>query len=117
MMKVKTTIKMLDEHGKAFFGNGPYRLLLNIEQTKSISKAAKEMNMAYSKAFNMVKTAESALGFDLVVSEIGGKDGGGSRLTAKAKALLDGFSKVNREIEVKTKTLYDCHIAPVIEKD
>lgn len=46
------------------------------------------MDMAYTKALKLLKNAEAALGFPLTVRLTGGKDGGGSVLTAQGKEWL-----------------------------
>lgn len=76
-----------EEHGR-FFGEGPCRLLHAIEKTGSLRGAAGSMEMAYTKALSMMKRAEKALGFPLTTKNIGGKGGGGSRLTPEAKEFL-----------------------------
>lgn len=48
-------------------------LLREVERTGSLQKAAKNMNMAYSKAWKMLKGAEKEWGFALTDREAGGK--------------------------------------------
>ena len=47
------------------FGPGMVMLLREVERTGSLQKAAKAMNMAYSKAWKMLKGAEKEWGFAL----------------------------------------------------
>ena len=49
------------------------------------------MEMAYTKALTMVKNAENALGFPLVIRTTGGRSGGGSILTAEGKEWLERY--------------------------
>jgi len=77
------------------FGPGIAALLHGVEKTQSLRQAAIEMDMAYSKAWRVLKTAEASLGFPLLSSTTGGKGGGGAELTPAAKDLLaryEGFS-------------------------
>lgn len=87
-MKAVTKIIMLEDSGERFFGEGPARLLHAIEETGSLRAACESMNMAYTKALKIMKRAEKALGFALLYRTTGGKDGGGSRLTAEGKEWL-----------------------------
>ena len=87
-MKPVTKITLTDDNGIKFFGEGPYRLLCCVEKTGSLRAAAKQMEMAYSKACKLLKQAENALGFLLTTRSVGGKDGGGSILTPEGKQLL-----------------------------
>ena len=47
------------------FGPGIAQLLHRVERLHSLRAAALEMEMAYSKAWTVVKNAENALGFKL----------------------------------------------------
>ncbi|MBP3501843.1 MAG: ModE family transcriptional regulator, partial [Oscillospiraceae bacterium] len=49
------------------------------------------MNMAYSKAWTIVKNSERALGFPLLHSVTGGKNGGGAVLTEEAAHMLRSY--------------------------
>ena len=89
-MKSVTNI-YLYENGEKFFGEGPCRLLRGIERSGSLRAAAMEMNMSYSKAFAIISRAEKVLGFPLTEKSIGGKGGGGSRLTEEAKSFLKQY--------------------------
>ena len=90
-MKVVTRITFRDENGEKFFGEGPARLLRNIEEHGSLRAAALSMDMAYTKALKLMKNAEAALGFSLITRTIGGKSGGGSILTPDGKAWLSKY--------------------------
>ena len=84
-MQAVTRVIFLDEDGEKFFGEGPCRLLHAVEQTGSLRAAAQSMGMAYTKALKLVRHAEKALGFALTERTAGGRDGGGSSLTAQGK--------------------------------
>ena len=92
-MKAVTKIIFLDSEGDKFFGEGPARLLHGVEETGSLRAAALSMNMAYTKALKLIKNAESALGFALIHSTAGGRDGGGSRLTGQGKEWLRRYEQ------------------------
>lgn len=87
-MKVVSRLYFLDEQDEKFFGEGPYRLLKQVEETGSLHAAAYALGMAYTKATKLLKNAEKSLGFPLTVRKIGGKAGGGSVLTPEAKSFL-----------------------------
>ncbi|MEA4892328.1 MAG: LysR family transcriptional regulator [Peptococcaceae bacterium] len=81
-----------------FFGPGVVRLLWSIAEGKSLRAAAAGLNMAYSKAWKLIKTAEGNLGFSLLDTRIGGADGGGADLTEDAKTMLVRFLKFEHEV-------------------
>jgi len=101
-----------DEH--AFFGSGPAALLSRIEQTQSISKAAKDMHMAYSKALKIIRRAEASIGEPLICATTGGAGGGGSVLTQKAKDLLKAYQSCQESLNQRASELFDAHIKPII---
>ena len=78
----------MNEDGARFFGPGPWRLLSGVRETGSLSAAAKNMGMSYSKAMHIVHRAEAALGLALTTRSIGGDRGGSSRLTHDGEELL-----------------------------
>ena len=75
------------------FGPGVAQLLRRVEEKSSLRAAAISMGMAYSKAWTIIKTAEKELGFDLLVSTTGGKNGGGASLSQQAKCLLAAYEQ------------------------
>ena len=65
-MNLRLAVSFQDDAGERFFGEGPYRLLLGVEQTQSLRASAQRMGMAYTKAFRIIKNAEAHLGFPLL---------------------------------------------------
>lgn len=90
-MIAQTKITFFDENHNKFFGEGPAKLLHAIEEHGSLRTAAISMNMAYSKAFKLLKNAEASLGFPLTTRTTGGKSGGGSQLTLEGKEWLTRY--------------------------
>ena len=90
-MKVVSRVTFVDEQGEKFFGEGPARLLHAVEETGSLRAAAMSMNMAYTKALKLIRNAEHALGYPVITRVTGGKDGGGSKLTAEGKSWLQKY--------------------------
>ncbi len=73
------------------FGPGVAQLLHRIDQHHSLRAAAKSMELAYSKAWSIMKLAENGLGFKLIISSTGGKNGGGARLTDEGRRFLEAY--------------------------
>lgn len=105
-MKAVTKITFIDDDGIKFFGEGPWQLLCRIEKTGSLRAAAIEMNMAYSKASKLIKQAESALGFPLTTRSTGGKDGGGSIVTASGKQWMAQYEAYRNACVKANQELY-----------
>lgn len=97
----------LKEDDIKIFGKGPRTLLLKIEEKGSIRKAASSMNLSYTKALNMIEVLEKGLGIKVLEKHIGGKDGGGSVLTAEIKEFIAKFDVFENEVENCITDLYD----------
>jgi molybdate transport system regulatory protein len=96
----------LHDQGEPMFGPGTLTLLTLVAETGSLHKAAKEMGMAYSKAWRIVKDAEDHLGFKLLERQIGGAGGGGSALTTDARRLVAGFAAMRAEADANLRRLF-----------
>jgi molybdate transport system regulatory protein len=105
----------LDNNGKAF-GDGPCELLKRVERTHSLHEAAKEMGMAYSKAWRLVGTMEKRLGFPLIDRQVGGAAGGGSRTTLQAKELMKRYERFQEEAKRSLERIYRKHFDAKGEK-
>lgn len=105
-MEAVTKVFLLDDEGERFFGEGPYRLLLGVEEEGSLRAAAASMGMAYTKALRLVRHAEQALGFALTQRTTGGRDGGGSRLTPRGKEFLDQYAAYRAQCDQACRGIY-----------
>lgn len=82
-------IKMwLVKDGRFIMSGGRARLLGRIRETRSISKAAKEMGMSYRHAWGILHRIAENAGGDIVTSSRGGKRGGETMLTALGEEIL-----------------------------
>ncbi len=91
---VRLGVRLFTSEGEKCFGPGIAELLERIEQDGSLRKAAGEMGMAYSRAWHVVNDCEKSLGFELIVRSVGGRAGGGSRLTECGSYLLASYRKL-----------------------
>lgn len=106
-MKVDCKIYLQNDEGTKFFGKGPMMLLEKVETYGSLNRAAKEMDMAYSKAFRLMKDAEAAFGFPLLERTTGGVSGGGSRLTPEAKEWVAKYATLEKRIKAYAEDAYN----------
>lgn len=105
-MKAMTKIIFLDDANERFFGEGPARLLHEIEITGSLRAAAISMGMAYTKALKLLKHAEDVLGYPLTTRSAGGKNGGGSKLTSEGKEWLKRYEAYRNACIYANQQLY-----------
>ncbi|MCT4633282.1 MAG: LysR family transcriptional regulator [Firmicutes bacterium] len=97
----------LEFNEKKIFGRGPSLLLKKIDELGSLRKAAQDINMSYSKAWNLVAKLEEAIKEAVVEKRIGGSDGGGSKLTDKGRLLVEKYDEFEKMVEQSVKDLYE----------
>ena len=96
------------------FGPGVADLLERVDRLHSLRKATIEMDMAYSKAWKIVKIAEENLGFPLLVSVTGGKGGGGAALTPEGARLLRAYDTFCSRLHDAADELFQEEFAPFL---
>ncbi|MGI6031701.1 MAG: winged helix-turn-helix domain-containing protein [Eubacteriales bacterium] len=94
------------DEGEKAFGEGPWRLLKKVEETGSLNQAAKRLNMSYTRAVDIMKRAESSLGFPLLIREKGGAGGGGSVITPEARAYMRKYERFWEETRLAVAQIY-----------
>ena len=89
----------IEEAEGAFLGIGKIWLLENIKKTGSITNAAKEMKMAYRQAWQLVEEMNQRSESPLVEKLLGGKGGGGAKLTESGERAIEVFYEVEKRIK------------------
>lgn len=84
------------------FGKGVAGLLAGVEQHSSLSQAAKNMGMAYSKAWKIIKTTEEHLG-EALIERLGAR---GSKLTEKGQLYLNFYKRAETAALEAIKAVY-----------
>jgi molybdate transport system regulatory protein len=90
-MQVKSKV-WVEAGGEVVAGDGKIDLLERIEGTGSIQKAAGEIGMSYRHAWGFLQKMEKRGGIKLVETQIGGREGGGAKLTPAGKDFLRRYS-------------------------
>lgn len=80
--------------GRNLGGPGRVELLSHIAERGSITHAAKAMGMSYKAAWDAIDTMNQLAGEPLVERLVGGKGGGGTRLTERGKQLVRNFGAI-----------------------
>ncbi len=89
----------VDIGGVKHFGPGPAELFELIDESGSISKAAKAMGISYKKAWALIEKMNTRGQKPYVIARQGGKKGGGTELTAVGKKVMESFKKLNSKIQ------------------
>ena len=90
-LHLKVTLRIYSDDDQRCFGPGIATLLQRVREHHSLRAGAASMEMAYSKAWRIIRTAEGVFGCKLLSSTIGGPHGGGAVLTPEAEQLLAAY--------------------------
>jgi molybdate transport system regulatory protein len=91
-MELKAKV-WLEKDGAPVLGKGRAKLLHAIDEERSIRRAAGKLGMSYRYAWGIIQKISEVCGEDVVCSVRGGKDGGGTVLTQRGRALLKEYHK------------------------
>lgn len=98
----------IDNDGKAF-GEGPYRLLKQIEKVGSLHQAALDLKISYRKAWLVIQNVEKRLGFEFLERKVGGVSGGGSQITPSGREFMRNYEKFRKDVEKDLEKIYQKH--------
>ena len=88
------------------FGPGVAELMEHIEETGSLSRGCKCMQMAYSTGRTILKRAEEDLGISLVQGNRGGSSGGQTVLTREGKEFLEKYRSFEKEVRASASVSF-----------
>jgi molybdate transport system regulatory protein len=84
------TLRILGSDSPAM-GPGRAALLEQLDRSGSISAAARDMNMSYRRAWQLIDAMNASFPEPLVVTAVGGKSGGGATVTELGREVLARF--------------------------
>ncbi|SMB90287.1 putative transcriptional regulator, ModE family [Hymenobacter roseosalivarius DSM 11622] len=89
-LKFRLNGRLWLETDERFMGIGRLELLAHIQKVGSISKAAQAMNMSYKRAWDLVSSMNAQARTPLVLTQTGGKHGGGTEVTVAGQQMIQG---------------------------
>lgn len=89
------TLRVLARSGPAL-GPGKAELIARIDQTGSISAAARGMGMSYRRAWQLVESLNRTFTQPVVTTAVGGARGGGARVTPFGRRLAVRYRAMER---------------------
>ncbi|MFQ5909616.1 MAG: NUDIX domain-containing protein [Thermoplasmata archaeon] len=98
MLKMRAK-SWLERDGVFLIGEGRARLLGYVEETGSISEAAKRMGMSYRHAWGVLREISEAIGESVVRSRRGGRLGGSTILSEIGKKILTAYEEGNSLVQ------------------
>jgi molybdate transport system regulatory protein len=100
MKKYRLNARLWINKGEeTFLAVGRVTLLERIKEYGSITQAARSMGMSYRHAWELVDSMNRLAPKPLVVTETGGKGGGGTALTPAGEKLVARFWKMFQELK------------------
>ena len=100
--------------GDAHISSKLISLLFLIRETQSVREACSRMQISYSTAWNMLNTAENALGYPLLLRNKGGPSGTGSLLTEKGQELLSAYAQFESAAKENMEKLFDSYLRDIL---
>jgi molybdate transport system regulatory protein len=89
----------LDFSGTCSIGPGKVGLLEGIERSGSLSAAARQLGMSYRRAWLLLHNTNEGFAEPVVELSVGGKDGGGTRLTDFGRQLVADYRRFEAAID------------------
>jgi molybdate transport system regulatory protein len=93
--------------GAGQIGPGKIELLRKIREHRSISAAAREMNMSYRRAWLLVDDLNTAFRRPVVVKWMGGSSRGGAKLTPTGEKLVASYDAVVARADSANRAVLD----------
>jgi molybdate transport system regulatory protein len=88
----------VESNGVKILGPGRVELLELIDRHRSITAAAKQMNMSYRRAWQLVQAINDAAGEPFVVATTGGTGGGGTALTPRGREAIVEYRRLIEQV-------------------
>ncbi len=95
-MKIKSKIWIESKNG-VLLSDGRVQLLKMIDETGSLNKASKALNISYQKAWRLIDEVSKATTKPIIETKIGGSKGGGTSLTPYGKSLISIYETINKD--------------------
>lgn len=114
-LRVVITARIFGE--EKCFGPGVAMLLERVKTLCSLRAAAMDMDMAYSKAWTILKQAERGLGKKLVSTATGGRHGGGAALTREGEAILAAYRRYDAQLKAYGQALFRESFGDLLDLD
>jgi molybdate transport system regulatory protein len=113
-LKVKVRIDFDDAHA---VGPGKIALLERMRDCGSLSQAARELDMSYRRAWQLLDSLNTSFNEPVIVTSIGGKGGGGSEITELGLTLIDTYRGLEKEMTARAQQSFKplrSQVAPAI---
>lgn len=97
MSKLQARVR-IDFSANCSLGPGKIDLLEGIERTGSLAAAARTLGMSYRRAWLLLHNTNEAFAQPAAELAVGGKDGGGARLTDFGRQLVADYRRFEEQV-------------------
>jgi molybdate transport system regulatory protein len=99
MMKQALLIRFrIDFTENSNLGPGKIALLEGIRTYRSVSEAARRMNISYRRAWLLLDSLNKSFDMPATVNSVGGRGGGGAEITPFGALLIESYREVERKL-------------------
>jgi molybdate transport system regulatory protein len=99
MMKHASLIRFrIDFTESSNLGPGKIALLEGIRTYRSVSEAARRMNISYRRAWLLLDSLNKSFDMPATVNSVGGRGGGGAEITPFGLLLIESYREVERKL-------------------
>ena len=96
-MAARVQFRLRIGDGKSWaIGPGKVALLEAIDQTGSISAAARKLKMSYKRAWDLISEMNGSLASPAVTTAPGGRSGGGTKITPVGRRIVETYREIER---------------------
>ena len=111
-MRPDVKIRLVGE--RIFYGPGAHQLLSLTAEEGSLRGACSRMGVSYSKGRRIISILEQQIGYPVMESRQGGKDGGYSVVTEEGRELIRRYDSFTAEASRKVQALFEEHFSDML---
>lgn len=100
MTQLSVTFRLDFDAGNAI-GPGKIALLEKMRDCGSLSQAARELDMSYRRAWQLLSSLNQAFRAPVVLTTVGGSGGGGATLTKMGEALILAYRSFEKDMNAR----------------
>jgi len=105
MSRLKITLRV-DFDSVHSIGPGKIALLEKMRDVGSLSQAARELDMSYRRAWQLLASLNQTFREPLVLTSAGGSGGGGTTLTEFGKAVVTAYRRFEQETNTRAEKFF-----------
>jgi molybdate transport system regulatory protein len=111
-MPMPTVRFRIDFNRDEAIGPGKIALLEAIANCGSLSQAARDLDMSYRRAWQLLDSTNTAFVDKVAVTSKGGRGGGGASITAFGHALIGSFRAFEKDVQARAAR----HFRPIASR-